>query len=41
MTKLASSLVREGLRRLEQSDQGEAIIVQEETPAADPDGRNS
>ena len=41
MTKLASSLVREGLRRLEQSDQGAAAIVQEEPPAADPDGRES
>ena len=41
MTKLASSLVREGLRRLEQSDQGEAAIVQEEPPAADPDRRKS
>ena len=33
MTKLASSLIREGLRRLEHSDHGEGAIVREEPPA--------
>ena len=40
MTKFASSLIREGLRRLEQSDQGEGAIVREEPPAADPGGHH-
>jgi hypothetical protein len=40
MTRLASALVREGLARLEATTEGESTIVREDSPAADPGGRN-
>ena len=39
MTRLASSLVREGLMRLGNGDGGENCVVREELPVADPHGR--
>ena len=38
MTRLASSLVREGLARLGEGAAGESCIVREEPPASDPCG---
>jgi hypothetical protein len=40
MTRLASALVREGLARLGQSSVTESTIVREDSPAADPGGRD-
>ena len=40
MTRLASSLVREGLARLGESADGESCVVREEPPASDPCGRH-
>ena len=39
MTRLASSLVREGLARLGKGDGGESCVVHETPPADDPRGR--
>jgi hypothetical protein len=39
MTRLASSLVREGLARLGEGDCGESCIVREEPTVNDPRGR--
>ena len=39
MTRLASSLVRDGLARLGESEGGERCIVREATPVVDPPGR--
>jgi len=39
MTRLASSLVREGLARLGEGDGDESCVVREEPPADDPRGR--
>ncbi len=39
MTRLASSLVREGLARLGKGDGGESCVVHEDPPADDPRGR--
>jgi hypothetical protein len=39
MTRLASSLVREGLARLGECDGGESCVVREEPPVVDPRGQ--
>lgn len=39
MTRLASTLVREGLARLVESDEIESAVVRETPPVADPRGR--
>ena len=39
MTRLASSLVREGLMRMNESVHCESSVVREEPPAFDPSGR--
>ena len=41
MTRLASSLVREGLARLGEGDGGESCVVREEPPVDDPRGREN
>lgn len=38
MTRLASTLVREGLSRLGGSEDRESTVVREESPAPDPGG---
>jgi len=38
MTRLASTLIREGLSRLRGSEQG-SVIIREDPPAPDPRGR--
>ena len=40
MTRLASSLVREGLARLGEGADCESCVVREEPPASDPCGRH-
>ena len=40
MTRLASALVREGLARLEKGTVNECTIVREDSPVADPGGRD-
>jgi hypothetical protein len=41
MTRLASTLIREGLERLTGDGDKESAIVREEPPAPDPRGRKS
>ena len=40
MTRLASSLVREGLARLGEGDEIESTVLREEPPAPDPRGQD-
>ena len=41
MTRLASSLVREGLMRLGNGDGGESCVVREELSVVDPHGQKN
>jgi hypothetical protein len=39
MTKLASAFIREGLARLSAGSEMQSLVLREEPPATDPNGR--